>query len=63
MQKIKKYMVKHPMYNAINHFLAGLGVGSLLVHPFFDPHPVKYGLALIVIAILGHVYIFTTKGK
>ncbi len=55
------YLKKHPMYNATVHVLAGAGVGILLARPLFGPHPVRWGVLLLALGILGHLY--PTMGK
>ena len=51
-----KYFKKHPAYLASVHLLGGIGLGILLARPVFASHPVRWGLALIGLAILGHLY-------
>lgn len=56
-----KYFKKHPAYLASVHFIGGVGVGALLTYPLFSPHQVRWGLALIGLAALGHVYAWMAK--
>lgn len=55
-KKMKKYFSEHPYYNAGVHLVIGMGLGILLTWPVFMPHPVRWGVGLIVLGILGHFY-------
>lgn len=55
--RIEKYFSRHVTFNAVIHAVGGLGVG-ILVHSYFNPHPVRYGLLLLGIALLGHLYAY-----
>jgi hypothetical protein len=61
LKKVEKYYSKHPQINAGVHVVVGLGFGVLLTHPMADPHPVRWGLALIGIGLLGHLWAGTQK--
>lgn len=61
--KIEKYFSKHPIYNSVIHLLGGIGIGILLTHPFFDPHPVRYGVLFVALSLLGHVYAYMQYKK
>ncbi len=54
--KAISYFKKHPIYHVTIHAIGGIGIGILITHPFIDPHPVRWGLALGVLAILGHLF-------
>jgi len=56
MKKGIAYFKKHPMYLGSVHFIGGVGVGILIAHPLAGVHPVRWGVALIVVALLGHLY-------
>lgn len=56
MKKALAYFKKYPMYNATVHAIGGLGLGILIASPIIGPHPLRWGLALVTIAILGHLY-------
>lgn len=56
MKKIEQYLKSHPMYSAAIHAIAGIGVGILITYPLVGAHPVRWGLTLLVIGILGHLY-------
>ncbi len=60
-KKMMKYFSKHPHINAKIHVLAGIGIGILVTHPLADPHPVRWGVALIALSLLGHVWAGTQK--
>jgi hypothetical protein len=53
--KVMKYFKAHPTYNSVIHVLAGMGLGIVMARPFID-HPVKWGLVLVGLGILGHLY-------
>ena len=61
MKKVYTYFSKHPAYCASVHFLGGVGLGILLTHTLIDPHTMRWGLGLIALAILGHLYPLTLK--
>lgn len=56
LKKIRTYFSRHPDYNGVVHLLAGVGIGFLLTYPLAGSHPVRWGVALIVLSILGHLY-------
>ena len=56
MKKVMKYFSKHPMHNAIIHAIAGIGIGMLLAYPVAGVHPVRWGVTLVLVGILGHVW-------
>lgn len=56
MRQIHNYFNKHPFYNATIHLLIGIGVGAFLTYPFFGIHPIRWGVVLIAIGLLGHFY-------
>lgn len=49
-------MKKHPAYNGTIHALGGIGVGILIASPIADPHPVRWGIAFLLLSVLGHLY-------
>jgi len=55
------YFKKHPAFHATIHAIGGIGVGILIASPIASPHPVRWGISLLVIAVLGHVYAATHK--
>lgn len=50
------YFKKHPVYTALVHLVGGIGLGFLLAYPIAQVHPVRYGIALLVVSLLGHLY-------
>jgi hypothetical protein len=56
-----KYYTKHPTDNAIVHTLAGIGIGFLLTYPVVGMHPVRFGVAFLALAVIGHLYAATQK--
>ncbi len=61
MKKMLAYAKKNPVYIAVIHAIGGIGVGILIASPMAYPHPVRWGVAFIVVALLGHLYIFLKK--
>ena len=55
-KNIKKYFGKNPMFNGATHVLAGIGVGILITYPWIGIHPVRWGIAFLVLATLGHLW-------
>lgn len=61
-KKILKYLSVHPFYNSTIHVVIGVGIGILIAGPFIAPHPVRWGVGLLILGLLGHVYpIFVKK--
>ena len=50
------FIKKHPAYNATIHALGGVGIGILIASPIAGTHPIRFGLAFIIVSALGHVY-------
>lgn len=50
-----KYMSKRPVYNACVHVVLGIGIGFLLAYSVVGIHPVRWGVAFIVLGLLGHL--------
>lgn len=59
--KMMKYFTKHQGFNSYVHFAGGLGVGFLLTYPIAREHPVRWGLAFVILSVLGHFYAATAK--
>ncbi len=53
-RRSSKYLSKYPTFNAIIHMLAGVGIGFLLTYPVAGSHPVRYGVAFLALAVIGH---------
>ena len=60
-KKIMDYFSKHPAYSGIVHFIGGVGIGILIARPVAGTHPLRWGITLLIIAILGHVYALYMK--
>lgn len=56
-----QYFSKHPLYNGLVHMLIGVGLGALLTYPYLGTHPIRWGVALIAIGLLAHLYPLTAK--
>ncbi len=61
MKRIQKYFSKHVTLNSLTHAVGGVGIGIALTHPVFDPHPMRWAAAFIVLSLLGHLYAYKTK--
>lgn len=55
-KKIKDYFKKYPLYNSSVHVLIGMGIGILITYPFVGSHPVRWGLSVLVVGLVGHLY-------
>jgi hypothetical protein len=51
-----KYFKKHPAFTASVHFVGGVGLGVLIARPVFAAHPIRWGVILVGLAVLGHIY-------
>ncbi len=60
-KKIANYFSKHVMFNSTVHLIGGMGLGILLTFPLFIPHPVRWGILLLALAFLGHLYALKAK--
>lgn len=56
MKKAMEYFKKHPNYNSVVHAVGGLGVGVIIASPVAGAHPVRFGIALLAISLIGHLY-------
>ena len=54
-QQIEKYLSKYPRYNAVIHAVGGIGFGIMIARPIAGTHPMRWGLALLSLAILAHL--------
>lgn len=54
-KNLSEYMAGHPIYNSIVHVVGGVGVGILIARPYVV-HPIRVGLVLLALALLGHIY-------
>jgi len=55
-KKITAYFKKFPAYNSMVHILIGVGLGILITYPLVGGHPVRWGLVLVAIGLVGHLY-------
>jgi len=60
-KRMLKYMGKRPVYNALVHGVIGIGVGFLLAYSVVGIHPVRWGVAFIVLGLLGHLKAMMSK--
>ena len=58
-KKIRQYFSDHPDYNSVIHLIAGAGIGVLLTYPLVGEHPIRWSVALLSLALLGHLYPLT----
>ena len=63
LKNTEKYFKAHPAFNALTHALGGMGVGILITYPFIGSHPVRWGVILLALSLLGHVYPSLIKKK
>lgn len=59
-KKVTVYFSKHVMYNSLVHVLGGVGIGILITYPLVS-HTLRWGLLLLVLALLGHLYPLIVK--
>lgn len=56
LKKLEKYYSKHVWYAKGVNVLTGIGIGVLITYPFVGVHPVRVGLVLVGLGILGSLY-------
>ncbi len=61
MKKETSYLKKHVAYTSIIHLIGGIGIGVLITYPLAGTHPVRWGIALLAISFLGHIYAWFAK--
>lgn len=61
MKKIENYFSKHVHYNSFVHVITGIGIGVLLTYPVFGAHTLRWGVGLIALGVLGHLYPYFVK--
>lgn len=54
-KKMDKFFWSHPRWNSLAHILIGIGVGFILARPLATIHPVRWGIAFIVVGLLIHL--------
>lgn len=60
-KRADKYFSKHVWFNSTVHAIGGIGVGILIASPIIGAHPVRWGVTLLVISALGHIYAIYSK--
>ena len=55
-KKYEGFFKKHSTYNATVHVLIGMGLGVLITYPFAGTHPVRVGVAFLIVGLIGHLY-------
>lgn len=55
------YFKKHVTYNSFVHVVGGIGIGVLIANPIVGIHPLRWGLGLIGLSLLGHLYAAISK--
>ena len=53
MKKLEHYYSKHVWYAKTFHILTGVGIGILLTYPLVGDHPLRWGLTILVLGLLG----------
>nr|MBI5455624.1 hypothetical protein [Candidatus Levybacteria bacterium] len=61
LKRIEKYFAKHVRFNSLTHLIGGIGIGALITNGFLNPHPLRYGVVLLVVALLFHAYAYYQK--
>lgn len=56
MKKATAYIKKHPVYNSIIHAIGGIGIGIIIASPIAGIHPIRWGIAFLIVSLLGHIY-------
>lgn len=49
---MEKYIKKYPYYMMLASGVMGAGVGMLLTYPLAGQHPVRWGVGLVVAAVV-----------
>lgn len=60
-KNLKKYLSKYPDVNGLIHLVLGVGMGILITYPLVGSHPVRWGLLLIALGVIGHIWAATRK--
>jgi F0F1-type ATP synthase assembly protein I len=61
-KQLLKYYGKHPLYAIFVNVIIGIGLGILLSRPL-GVHPLRYGIALLLIGGAGKLYALLNKVK
>lgn len=60
-KRADKYFSEHVWFNSVVHAIGGIGIGILIASPVIGTHPVRWGVTLLVISALGHLYAMYIK--
>ncbi len=60
MKKALAFAKKHPAYIATIHAIGGIGIGIMIASPIAGVHPIRWGIAFLIISLLGHLYILVS---
>jgi hypothetical protein len=55
-KKVLAYFKKYPIYNSLVHVVIGMGLGILVTYPVAGTHPLRWGLGILAIGLIGHFY-------
>jgi hypothetical protein len=58
---VESYFKRNPQFNSLVSLCAGVGLGILLTHTVVDPHPLRWGLGLVVLGAIGYAYPWALK--
>lgn len=61
MKNIERFFTKNVYYNALSNLVLGLGIGALITNSIINPHPLRYGLVIVLIALLLYAYAYYKK--
>lgn len=53
-KRMIKYFSKHQQFADVVHAVGGVGLGIILARPLAGEHPVRWGLAFLLLALIGH---------
>ncbi len=57
-KKATSFAKKHPVYVSTIHAIGGIGLGIIIAPLLATLNPTGWGLALIGISLIGHIYIW-----
>lgn len=55
-KRVITFFKKHVEFNALTHALGGVGLGIIIASPIAGTHPIRWGIAFLIISLLGHLY-------